>query len=729
MSADPALNTESSSAPRKKELYLLDASGFIFRAYFAMAYKRGGPTMTNPAGVPVGAVYGFTNMLLKLLKDYHAPYLAVVFDSARHNFRNDIYPAYKANRDETPEELIPQFPLVRDATRAFDLPALELPGYEADDLIAAYARLAREQGIDVVIVSSDKDLMQLVGEGVRLLDPVKQIFMGEKEVLEKFGVRPDRVVDVQALAGDSTDNVPGVPGIGIKTAAELINEFGDLETLLSRAGEIKQTKRRESLIEHAEMARISKRLVRLDDRAPIPVPLEDLKTHDPDKPALTAFLQEHGFNSIIKRLNGASTDSGLLPAPLRGFGGQSRRDDGKNQDDNQKENAVSPETSPSENIYTLITDEEILKLWIAEAYETGFLAIDTETTSLTPARADLVGISMSSVTGKGAYIPVGHTKPAGDLFQTEAAQSENDIKQLPKDRVVALLKPVLEDPSVLKIGHNIKYDWQIFAKEGITLSPCDDTMLLSYALDGAAHSHSMDNLSLLHLGHQPITYEEVAGKGKSQVRFDHVPIEKALTYAAEDAEITLRLHRVLKPRLAREKMTVVYEMIERPLIPVIARMELEGIKVDPAVLRSMSADFGTKLTALELEIHKLAGHEFNVASPRQVGAVLFAEMGLKGGRKTGGGEWSTAVDVLEDLAAQGHEIVVKILEHRQLSKLKSTYTDALQIQIDPRTGRVHSSFAMAHTNTGRLSSSDPNLQNIPIRTEEGRKIREAFVPR
>ena len=692
------------------ELFLVDGSGFIFRAYFALAYSGRGD-MTNPEGTPVSAVYGFTNMLLKMFKDYHAPYLAVIFDAARENFRNEIYPEYKANRDDTPEDLIPQFPLIRDATEAFDLPAIELEGYEADDLIAAYTKLARAQGKKVVIVSSDKDLMQLVGDGVRMLDPMKGKWVEEKDVHEKFGVGPERVVDVQALAGDSVDNVPGVPGIGIKTAAQLINEYGSLEELLERAGEIKQPKRREKLIENAENARISKKLVKLDENAPVPVPLDDLKTHDPDKPGLMAFLEKHAFNSIIRRLGGD-------PVPVK-------KADGGGSDEKGVEAHVKEEELPptEKNEYTLITDAPALKAWIAEAMEKRVIAVDTETTALTPAKAKMVGISLSHTIGKGVYVPVGHTVST-DLFgdTSDDATAQMDMKE-----ALALLKPLLEHEGILKVAHNMKYDWQIFAKHGVHVGPCDDTMLISYVLDGASHSHSLDNLAEMYCGHKMIKFEEVAGKGKSQVTFDQVAIKDALDYAAEDAEVTLRLHKILKPRIARERMTAVYETIERPLIEVIAQMELEGIKVDPSVLKSMSDDFGKKLVVLEEEIHSLAGHPFNVASPKQVGEVLFDEMGLQGGKKTKKGDWSTSVDVLEKLSLEGHEIVQKILEHRGLAKLKSTYTDALQNEINPATGRVHTSYHMTGTSTGRLASSDPNLQNIPIRTEEGRKIREAFV--
>ncbi len=690
------------------ELFLIDGSGFIFRAYFAMAYSRQSG-MTNPDGVEVGAVYGFTNMVLKMLRDYHAPYMAVIFDAARENFRNEIYPEYKANRDETPEDLKPQFSLIRDATEAFDLPAIELEGYEADDLIAAYTKLARAAGKKVVIVSSDKDLMQLVGDGVRMLDPMKAKWIEEEQVIEKFGVTPDKVVDVQSLAGDSVDNVPGVPGIGIKTAAQLINEYGDLETLLERAGEIKQNKRREKLIEHADDARVSKQLVKLDENAPVPVSLDDLKTHDPDKPELMAFLQKHAFNSIIKR-----------------FGGETVAKEKPAQSNDDQSSAIEEQTLPpiSDNAYTLINDAETLKTWIADAHKKGVLAIDTETTNLTPAKAKLVGISLASSLGKAAYIPLGHEQET-DLFG--AASGDNDTPQMDKAECIALLKPLLEDKAVLKIGHNMKYDWQMLAKEGVHIAPCDDTMLISYVLDGASHRHSMDSLCMQYCEHTPIKFEDVAGKGKAQVTFDKVAIKDALTYAAEDAEITLRLHTILKPRLAREKMVTVYETIERPLIPIIAQMELDGIEVDTTKLHEMSTEFGKKLMILEKEIYDLAGTEFNVASPKQVGEVLFDNMGLQGGKKTKAGAYSTSVDVLEKLALEGHEIVQKILEHRGLAKLKSTYTDALQAQINPDTGRVHTSYNMVGTSTGRLSSSDPNLQNIPIRTEEGRKIREAFV--
>jgi len=697
------------SPSKEDELFLVDGSGFIFRAYFAMAYSGRGD-MTNPEGTPVSAVFGFTQMLIKLLNDYDAPYLAVVFDPPGGSFRNDIFEDYKANRDAPPDDLIPQFPLVRDATRAFDIPALEAKGYEADDLIAAYATRAKELGKKVVIVSSDKDLMQLVDEDIRMLDPMKNKWIGVDEVVEKFGVPPSKVTDVQALAGDSTDNIPGVPGIGIKTAAQLINEYGDLETLLNSAEEIKQPKRREKLINHAEDARISEKLVTLDRHAPIPLPIEEMKTHDPDKPELMDFLQKHAFNSIIKRLGGEAvapaSQSAQKPAPSSPA-----------QDD--------IEHPPIEkNEYTLINDEQTLMEWIAECHKNGAVCIDTETTSLTPAGAKLVGISLSTTIGKAAYIPLGHIAEQADLLGDSQG---SDIPQLPMARALELLKPLLEDPSVMKIAHNMKYDWQIFAKHGIEVYPCDDTMLISYVLDGSSHKHSMDSLSERYLDHSPIPYKEVAGTGKSQVTFDRVDIEKALDYAAEDADVTLRLYKLLKPRLVAEKMVSVYENLERPLIEVIARMEMDGVRVDPTILKSISDDFGKRIADLEADIHAIAGTPFNIGSPKQIGEILFDQMGLQGGKKTKTGQYSTDVKTLEELALQGHEIVQKILDWRGLSKLKSTYTDALQEQIIAETGRVHTSYSMTGTSTGRLASSDPNLQNIPIRTEDGRKIREAFV--
>ena len=689
---------------KKDELYLIDGSGYIFRAYYAMAYS-GGSKMTNPDGVPISAVYGFTNMILKVLKEHPDAAIAIIFDAARANFRNDIYEDYKANRDETPEDLIPQFPLVREATEALGLPAVELEGFEADDLIATYAKDAASKGIKVKIISSDKDLMQLVDDNIHIFDPMKNIIVDANGVKEKFGVTPDKVIDVQSLAGDTSDNVPGVPGIGVKTAAQLINEYGSLEGLLSRVEEIKQPKRRESLIEHAEMARISYKLVSLATDAPVPVPLETFIKHDPDLPHLKAFLQKQGFKSLLARL------------------GESISNDDLDEVEDTQAESLDDQPPIKDNKYTLITDLAALQRWIDEAYESGHLAIDTETTHLTPAIAKLVGISLSPDIGRAAYIPLGHIGAEADLL----GGGGDAPTQIPMAEAIQALKPVLEDPSVLKIGQNIKYDWQMLKKHGIDMMPCDDTMLLSYTLDGTSHSNSMDGLSELFLDHKPIKYEDVAGKGKNMVTFDKVDVDKALDYAAEDADITHRLHHIFKPRIAREKMSLVYEDIERPLVPVIGEMELHGIKVDPVVLKEMSADFGKKIIELEQIIQKEAGTEFNVGSPKQIGEILFDQMGLPGGKKTKTGQWSTDVGTLEKLSAQGHDIVTRILEWRGLSKLKSTYTDALQEQINPETGRVHTSFSMAGTSTGRLASSDPNLQNIPIRTEDGRKIRQAFV--
>lgn len=704
---------------RKNELFLIDGSGFIFRAYHAL------PPLNRPDGTPVNAVLGFTNMLVKLISEMHVPNIAVVFDAKRKNFRNDIYAEYKANRSETPEDLIPQFPLIREATEAFSIPGIEMEGYEADDLIATYARLAREKGWPVTIVSSDKDLMQLVREGVRMMDPMKNKFMGEADVIEKFGVTPDKVVDVQALAGDSVDNVPGVPGIGIKTAAQLITEYGDLDTLLARAHEIKQPKRREALVENADKARISRQLVALDAHVAPPIPVEDLKITHPDREKLFAFLREQGFRSTLTRMEKqfGSSDTPAAetsPAPTPAAPAQTASD------------AVAALPAAIAAHYELVQDEAALQRWIDRAIETGVIAIDTETTSLTPAMADLVGISMSTAEGNGCYIPLGHREATGysesfDFTMTEKKSDTPPLVQIPLKRAMEMLKPMLEDPSVLKVGHNIKYDLQMFLAHGVRVSPVDDTMLMSYILDGSRHGHGMDELAKTFLNHDTIAYKDVTGSGKNQVTFDLVPLDKARDYAAEDADITLRLYNIFKPRIVPEHMTTVYETLERALAPVIADMEFAGIRVDPAFLRRMSNDFAKKIDALERTIHEMAGQAFNIASPKQLGDVLFGAMGLQGGRKTKTGGYSTGADVLEELSGQ-HPIVDAILEWRGLSKLKSTYADALPEAINPRTGRVHTSFSLAGTNTGRLSSSDPNLQNIPIRTEDGRKIREAFIP-
>ena len=677
-----------------QHVFLVDGSGFIFRAFHAL------PPMTRADGTPVNAVYGFCSMLMKLLEDTDADHIAVIFDTSRKTFRSDIYPEYKAHRPPPPEELVPQFDLIREAVRAFNLPCIELQGYEADDLIATYAKQAGAKGAEVTIVSSDKDLMQLVDDRISMLDPMKLQKLSFAEVEAKFGVPPDKVVDVQALAGDSTDNVPGVPGIGIKTAAQLILEYGNLETLLERADEIKQKKRRENLIEFAEQARISQQLVRLAQDAPVPEPLESFTVKQPDADTLLSFLEAQSFKSLTAKVEAnLAADGNIRTTP--------------------------EDVAPVAANYELVTTRAALERWVAGAYEAGVLAIDTETTSLNAHLADLVGISLASEAGKACYIPIGHRgEPAGEL----SLGGGGNIPNLPLEDVVAALKDVLLDDSVLKIGQNIKYDMEVLARHGLRISPADDTMVLSYVLDGGQHGHGMDELAELFLAHKTIKYEDVAGKGKDAITFDRVPLDKALDYAAEDADVTLRLWQKLKPRLAQEHMVSVYEDFDRPLVPVLADMESVGMLVDREGLKALSADFAHRLDMLEGEIHALAGRKFTIGSPKQLGELLFDEMSIPGGKKTGkSGAWATGADVLEDLAAQGHELPAKVLDWRQLSKLKSTYTDALVNEINPHTGRIHTSLAQTVVSTGRLSSSDPNLQNIPVRTEEGRKIRETFI--
>ncbi len=701
---------------KPRHVYLVDGSGYVFRAFHAL------PPMTRPDGTPVNAVYGFTTMLMKLISESDADCIAVIFDAARATFRNEIYPQYKAHRPEPPEELIPQFPLVREAARAFNLPAIEQGGYEADDLIATYARLAREAGAKVTIVSSDKDLMQLVRDGIEMLDPIKGRPIGPAEVAEKFGVPPEKVVDVQALAGDSVDNVPGVPGIGVKTAAQLINEYGDLEALLARAGEIKQPKRRESLQQHAEQARISKKLVLLEDHVPLEVPLAALTVHEPDHDKLVAFLKEQTFRSILARVE---AQAGARPA-----GPQARTEAGAASGAPEALRAPSAPVpaAPLGQNYELVQSEEALAPWIARALAAGAVAVDTETTSLDATQARLVGVSLSLEPGEASYIPLGHKAPQhqGTLDLGESSAREAP-KQMELKRALEMLKPLLEDPTVLKIGHNIKYDMVVLTRYGIAIAPFDDTMLISYVLAAGLHGHGMDELAKLHLDHDTIKYKDVTGSGKGQIGFDEVALDKACAYAAEDADVTLRLWQVLKPQLLAERLVSVYETIERPLVPVIVAMERHGIKVDRAELKRLSEDFATRLAELECQIHKLAGESFNVGSPKQLGEILFERMSLAGGRKAKTGAYVTDADVLEELAAQGHDLPARVLDWRQLQKLKSTYADALVEQINPETGRVHTSYGMAITSTGRLSSTDPNLQNIPVRTEEGRRIRRAFV--
>ncbi|RKQ67986.1 DNA polymerase I [Oceanibaculum indicum] len=682
----------------KNTLYLIDGSGYIFRAYHAL------PPMNRGDGTPVNAVFGFSVMLMKLVEEIDAQHLAVIFDSARETFRNEIYPAYKAQRPEPPEDLRPQFAIIRDAVRAFNVPSIEMPGFEADDLIATYAKEARAKGMDVVIVSSDKDLMQLVRDGVTMLDPIKNRPIGPDEVMEKFGVTPDKVVDVQSLAGDSVDNVPGVPGIGVKTAAQLITDYGDLESLLARATEIKQPKRRESLIEFAEQARISRELVKLRDDVPLEVGVDQLEVKDPEHATLLSFFEENNFKRLVARLQALEVQEGEAPSSV----------------------GVAAEIAPQETAYDTVVEEADLKRWIAAAMEAGTVAVDTETTSLNAMSAKLVGISLSVEAGKACYIPVGHG--AGDgAYQGSLLDAPTERpKQIDKQRALELLKPMLEDPSVLKVGHNMKYDWLIFRRHGIEVAPVDDSMLISYVLEGGLHGHGMDELAELHLDHKTIPFKEVAGSGKDQVTFDKVPLDKATEYAAEDADITGRLHRLLKPRLRESHVLTLYETVERPLVPIIGEMERAGIKVDREVLADLSKDFARRMGEYELDIYKLAGREFNIGSPKQLGEILFDELGLQGGKKGKTGAYATGAEVLEALATQ-HDLPAKILEWRQLAKLKSTYADTLVEQINPETGRVHTAFAMAATSTGRLSSSDPNVQNIPVRTEEGRRIRRAFV--
>jgi len=697
-------------ADTPKHLFLVDGSGFIFRAYFAGMGTRQ-RTMTRSDGTPTNAVYIYTRMLLKLIEDTEADYVAVIFDRARKTFRNDIYPEYKAHRPDPPEDLIPQFQLVRDATEAMNVPAVSMENYEADDLIATYAVEAAKRGMEVTIVSSDKDLMQIVDGNITMLDAMKNKVIGPAEVVEKFGVGPDKVIDVQALAGDSTDNVPGIQGIGIKTAAQLINEFGDLDTLLARAGEIKQPKRREKLIEQADMARISRELVTLKPDVPVERPIDDFRKKQPDPDVLLGFLREQEFDSLIPSVAaklGVEGDA-ALPASV----------------------VDAAEAQPETTEYELVQTLDDLKRWIAAAEKAGEVAVDTETTSLDSMQAELVGVSLSVEPGRACYIPLAHkaagSGETGDLLDGGGGGGEAP-KQVPFDEALELLKPLLADPSVLKIGQNLKYDMQVLRRYGLDITPLDDTMLLSYVLEGGLHGHGMDELAREHLGVETVKFKDVVGTGKNQITFDFVPLEQARDYAAEDADITLRLHRLFKPRLAEEHMVTVYETLERPLVPVLEEMEHAGIKVDATELKRLSDDFAKRMADLEAEAHKLAGREFNVGSPKQLGEILFDEMSLAGGKKGKTGAYATGADVLEGLAAEGHDLPQRILDWRQLSKLKSTYTDALVAAINPKTQRVHTSYAQAATTTGRLSSSDPNLQNIPVRSEEGRKIRRAFVP-
>jgi DNA polymerase-1 len=635
-------------------------------------------------------------------------HVAVIFDKGSHTFRNDMYDLYKANREAMPEDLRPQMPLTRSATEAFNIACKEKEGFEADDIIATLAVQARAAGGRCTIISSDKDLMQLVGDGVEMLDAMKNKTIDRDGVFEKFGVFPDRVVDVQALAGDSVDNVPGAPGIGIKTAALLINEYGDLETLLARAAEIKQPKRRQTLIDNAEQIRLSRRLVLLDENTPLDFTLEDLEVRDPDPDTLLGFLAEMEFRTLSKRV----AEQLGKEAPVIA--------------DATAPTADAPQVDDlpfDADTYEQVSDAAALQVWIDRIYEFGYVAVDTETTGLNEMTADLVGISLAVEPGRACYIPLIHKASRGDdLFGSDDLAEG----QMPIEDVLRMLTPMLEDQSILKIGQNMKYDAKIFAQIGITVAPFDDTMLMSYAQHAGLHNHGMDTLSERYLNHIPIPIKPLLGSGKSAITFDKVPLDDAVKYAAEDADITLRLWQYLKPNLHRANVTRVYETLERPLVPVLAAMERSGIKVDRDTLSRMSNAFAQKMAGLEDEIYALAGRKFNVGSPKQLGEILFDEMALEGGKKGKTGAYATGVDVLEDLATE-HELPARVLDWRQLSKLKSTYTDALQTHINADTGRVHTSYSIAGASTGRLASTDPNLQNIPIRSEEGRRIREAFI--
>ncbi|MCF1435661.1 DNA polymerase I [Agrobacterium vitis] len=746
-------------------LFLVDGSGFIFRAFHAL------PALTRKSdGLPVGAVSGFCNMMWKLLTEARdtsvgvtPTHLAVIFDYSSKTFRKDLYPEYKANRSAPPEDLVPQFGLIRQATRAFNLPCIETEGFEADDIIATYARAAEAIGADVTIVSSDKDLMQLVTANVHMYDSMKDKQIGIPDVIEKWGVPPEKMIDLQSLTGDSTDNIPGIPGIGPKTAAQLLEEYGDLETLMARASEIKQNKRRENILAGAELVKLSRQLVTLRTDVPLDMPLDALMLEKQDGPKLVAFLKAMEFTSLTRRVaDNCECDAGAIePATISVEWGSAARGPDLDAGATAQTPASGQEAGPTaqsakaegatpadlaaarqsafggqpidRSAYVTIRDLPTLEGWIASAREAGFVAFDTETTSLDPMQADLVGVSLAlqdnaaspgSATIRAAYVPLGHKTGRDDLFSDGLKLAEN---QIPMDAALAALKGLLEDPSVLKVAQNLKYDYLVMKRHGIVIRGFDDTMLLSYVLEAGVGAHGMDSLSERWLGHTPIPYKEVAGSGKSLVTFDLVDIDKATAYAAEDADVTLRLWLVLKPRLAAVGLARVYERLERPLVPVLADMEERGITIDRQILSRLSGELAQKAAAFEDEIYELAGERFNVGSPKQLGDILFGRMNLPGGSKTKTGQWSTSAQVLEDLAAQGEPLPRKIVDWRQLTKLKSTYTDALPGYVHPQTKRVHTSYSMAATTTGRLSSSEPNLQNIPVRTAEGRKIRTAFI--
>ena len=734
-------------APKKGDhVFLVDGSSYIFRAYHALP-----PLNRKSDGLQVNAVLGFCNMLWKLMREMkpeeQPTHLAVVFDKSEKTFRSELYPNYKANRTEPPDDLRPQFPLIRDAVRAFDLPCLEQGGFEADDLIATYVRQACEAGATATIVSSDKDLMQLVSDCVVMYDTMKDRRIGIPEVIEKFGVPPEKMIEVQALIGDSTDNVPGVPGIGVKTAAQLIGEYGDLETLLARAGEIKQEKRRQSLIEHAERARLSKQLVTLDANVKLEVPLADLAVHHPDYKRLIAFLKAMEFSTLTRRVaefagldpaaieadasKAKAPEQASLPLPVTVKTSAARRpEDAEAEFAPQARAAARIAAARNAKIdrsrYKIVGSLEQLDAWLTRARELGAIAIDIQASSIDPMQAALCGFSLALTVNEACYVPLAHRKRGdggdGSLFAGDIAPG-----QIEERAALAAMQPLLEDPEVLKVGCDLKFGLQMFAVRGSDLTPYDDIMLMSYALDAGRSSHALTSLAQRYFDHAMVDDNVLTGSGKARITFDCVEVEKAAEYAAERADVTLRLWQVLKARLAAERVSSVYETLERPLIPVLARMERRGISIDRQVLSRLSGEFAQRAGALEAEIQTLAGEPLNPGSPKQLGDILFGKLGLPGGTKTKTGQWSTGARVLDELAEQGHPLPRKILDWRQVSKLKSTYTDALPSYVNPQTHRVHTSYALAATPTGRLSSSEPNLQNIPIRTEEGRKIRRAFI--
>ena len=767
----PAASAPAAKTPAKGDhVFLVDGSGYIFRAYHALP-----PLNRKSDGLQVNAVLGFCNMLWKLMRDMppdnRPTHLAIIFDKSEVTFRNELYPEYKAQRAPAPDDLIPQFALIREAVRAFDLPCLEQSGYEADDLIATYVREACERGATATIVSSDKDLMQLVTDCVSMYDTMKDRRIGIPEVIEKFGVPPEKVVEVQALAGDSVDNVPGVPGIGIKTAAQLINEYGDLETLLKRAPEIKQPKRRETLIENADKARISKKLVQLDDRVKLDVPLDDLAVHEPDSRKLIAFLKAMEFSTLTRRVAeysqidpsdveaDASMKSSFAPAdvaadspktpPLGGEpdlfarGTAEKTSNAGQWTGSQPKQAAAPATGPqtpkaladaraeearsakfNRTAYTTIKTVDELQRRIARAFDLGQVAVTVETSSADPMQAEIIGISLATGVNEACYIPLAHTKPGDGSGLFAGGLAPDQIKAAD---ALAALKPLLTDAGVLKIGHDLKFDTVVLAQHGIDMAPLEDTILISYVLDAGRAKHDYESLAESWFGHKAIGFGELIGSGKNRIAYDQVPVEKAAEYAAERADVTLRLWPVLKPRLLASRVNTVYETLERPLVSVLARMERRGISIDRQVLSRLSGEFAQTAARVEAEIQKMAGEPINPGSPKQLGDIMFGKMGLPGGAKTKTGAWSTSAQILDELAEAGHEFPKHVLEWRQVTKLKSTYTDSLPEYVNPQTQRVHTTYALAATTTGRLSSNEPNLQNIPVRTEDGRKIRKAFI--